>query len=137
MVHIVPERVLKTDQYRTWMDRFDRPRLHAGGDGHCWNRPLGFSRFPSSTEHLILNEHVSTVHNVRSHKIQTQLNVIHPEIFPQLQTCTTTVTSDWSTRPSVLHCRQRETRRNLKVPGFALRNLWPPFRSPMSELSVS
>lgn len=59
--------------------------------GRRWNRPFGFCRFPSSTEHLILNEHVSTLHNVRSHKIQTQLNMIHPEIFPQLQTCRTTV----------------------------------------------
>ncbi|KAG8006513.1 Zinc phosphodiesterase ELAC protein 2 [Nibea albiflora] len=62
VVHMTPERVLKTDQYKAWMERF-----------------------PSTTEHLILNEHVCTAHNVRSHKIQTQLNMIHPEIFPQLQ----------------------------------------------------
>lgn len=48
-------------------------------------------RFPSTTEHLILNEQVSTVHNVRSHKIQAQLNMIHPEIFPQLETIRTKV----------------------------------------------
>uniref|UniRef100_A0A671X356 Zinc phosphodiesterase ELAC protein 2 n=1 Tax=Sparus aurata TaxID=8175 RepID=A0A671X356_SPAAU len=62
VVHMTPDSVLNTDEYKTWMERF-----------------------PSTTEHLILNEHVSTVHNVRSHKIQAQLNMIHPEIFPQLQ----------------------------------------------------
>uniref|UniRef100_A0A3B5L6T5 Zinc phosphodiesterase ELAC protein 2 n=1 Tax=Xiphophorus couchianus TaxID=32473 RepID=A0A3B5L6T5_9TELE len=59
---MTPESVLETDQYKEWMERF-----------------------PSSTEHLILNEHVNTVHNVRSHKIQTQLNMIHPHIFPPLR----------------------------------------------------
>lgn len=63
VVHMAPEVVLKTERYQEWMERF-----------------------PSSTEHLVLNEHVQTVHNVRSHKIQTQLNMIHPEIFPQLKT---------------------------------------------------
>ncbi|XP_008292054.1 zinc phosphodiesterase ELAC protein 2 isoform X2 [Stegastes partitus] len=62
VVHMTPECVLKTDEYKEWMERF-----------------------PSTTEHLILNEHVSPVHNVRSHKIQVQLNMIHPEIFPQLK----------------------------------------------------
>uniref|UniRef100_A0A8C7GY12 Zinc phosphodiesterase ELAC protein 2 n=1 Tax=Oncorhynchus kisutch TaxID=8019 RepID=A0A8C7GY12_ONCKI len=62
VVHMSPESVLKTDEYKQWMERF-----------------------PSTTEHLILNEQVCTVHNVRSHKIQTQLNLIHPEIFPELQ----------------------------------------------------
>uniref|UniRef100_A0A673YR29 Zinc phosphodiesterase ELAC protein 2 n=1 Tax=Salmo trutta TaxID=8032 RepID=A0A673YR29_SALTR len=61
VVHMSPESVLKTDEYKQWMERF-----------------------PSTTEHLILNEQVCTVHNVRSHKIQTQLNLIHPEIFPDL-----------------------------------------------------
>ncbi|KAI4822292.1 hypothetical protein KUCAC02_007846, partial [Chaenocephalus aceratus] len=42
--------------------------------------------FPSTTEYLILNEHNCTVHNVRSHKIQAQLNMIHLEIFPELKT---------------------------------------------------
>uniref|UniRef100_A0A4W6FJ99 Zinc phosphodiesterase ELAC protein 2 n=1 Tax=Lates calcarifer TaxID=8187 RepID=A0A4W6FJ99_LATCA len=62
VVHMTPESVLNTDQYKQWMERF-----------------------PSTTEHLILNQQVFTVHNVRSHKIQTQLNMIHPEIFPQLR----------------------------------------------------
>lgn len=31
------------------------------------------------------------MHNVRSHKIQAQLNIIHPEIFPQLETFRTKV----------------------------------------------
>ncbi|KAI9515216.1 hypothetical protein NQZ68_026958, partial [Dissostichus eleginoides] len=50
----------------------------------CSNQQL--RRFPSTTEHLILNEHNCTVHNFRSHKIQAQLNMIHPEIFPKLKT---------------------------------------------------
>ncbi|KAF3699769.1 Zinc phosphodiesterase ELAC protein 2 [Channa argus] len=62
VVHMTPESVLKTDQYKEWMERF-----------------------PSTTEHLILNEQVSTVHNIRSHKIQAQLNMIHPEMFPELK----------------------------------------------------
>uniref|UniRef100_A0A3Q3MPY6 Zinc phosphodiesterase ELAC protein 2 n=1 Tax=Mastacembelus armatus TaxID=205130 RepID=A0A3Q3MPY6_9TELE len=62
VVHMTPESVLKMDQYKEWM-----------------------KRFPSSTEHLILNEHTCSVHNVRSHKIQAQLNMIHPEIFPELK----------------------------------------------------
>ncbi|XP_035511064.1 zinc phosphodiesterase ELAC protein 2 [Morone saxatilis] len=62
VAHMTPDSVLKTDQYKKWMERF-----------------------PSTTEHLILNEHVRSVHNVRSHKIQTQLNMIHPEIFPQFR----------------------------------------------------
>ncbi|XP_075942704.1 zinc phosphodiesterase ELAC protein 2 isoform X1 [Anarhichas minor] len=62
VVHMTPESVLSTDQYKRWMERF-----------------------PSTTEHLILNEQVCTVHNVRSHKIQAQLNVIHHDIFPELK----------------------------------------------------
>ncbi|XP_051573039.1 zinc phosphodiesterase ELAC protein 2-like [Myxocyprinus asiaticus] len=62
VVHMCPESVLNTDQYKSWMDRF-----------------------PSSTEHLVMNEQTYTHHNTRSHKLQTQLNLIHPEIFPQLK----------------------------------------------------
>ncbi|XP_076609694.1 zinc phosphodiesterase ELAC protein 2 [Chaetodon auriga] len=62
VVHMTPESVLKTDQYKQWMERFS-----------------------SSTEHLILNEYACTVHNIRSYKIQAQLNMIHPEIFPELR----------------------------------------------------
>uniref|UniRef100_A0A673XFY1 Zinc phosphodiesterase ELAC protein 2 n=1 Tax=Salmo trutta TaxID=8032 RepID=A0A673XFY1_SALTR len=76
VVHMSPESVLKTDEYKQWMERF-----------------------PSTTEHLILNEQVCTVHNVRSHKIQTQLNLIHPEIFPELQ-----------------HYKTKETQAALHVP---------------------
>ncbi|XP_036409388.1 zinc phosphodiesterase ELAC protein 2 [Megalops cyprinoides] len=68
VIHMVPESVLETDGYKSWMERF-----------------------PASTEHLILNEQVHTVHNIRSHKIQTQLNLIHPEIFPELKSCNTKV----------------------------------------------
>ncbi|XP_063070026.1 zinc phosphodiesterase ELAC protein 2 [Engraulis encrasicolus] len=62
VVHMTPESVLKTDKYQEWMERF-----------------------PSSTEHLVMNEQACTVHNARSHKIQAQLNLIHPDIFPELK----------------------------------------------------
>ncbi|XP_043924081.1 zinc phosphodiesterase ELAC protein 2 isoform X2 [Protopterus annectens] len=62
VVHMTPETVLQNDNYKKWMEGF-----------------------PSTTEHLILNESSQTVHNLRIHKIQTQLNLIHPEIFPLLK----------------------------------------------------
>lgn len=61
VVHMTPEAVLNTDAYKRWMERF-----------------------PSSTEHLVMNEQACTPHNVRSYKIQTQLHLIHPRIFPEL-----------------------------------------------------
>ncbi|KAI5608649.1 zinc phosphodiesterase ELAC protein 2, partial [Silurus asotus] len=68
VVHMTPESVLELPEYQRWMQRFS-----------------------SSTEHLIMNEQVSTIHNIRSHKIQTQLNLIHPDIFPELQHYTSKV----------------------------------------------
>ncbi|KAK1163829.1 zinc phosphodiesterase ELAC protein 2-like isoform X1 [Acipenser oxyrinchus oxyrinchus] len=62
VVHMTPESILQTDRYKEWMERFG-----------------------PTTEHLILNEQAQTIHNLRSHKIQTQLNLIHPEIFPALK----------------------------------------------------
>ncbi|XP_069807990.1 zinc phosphodiesterase ELAC protein 2 isoform X2 [Dendropsophus ebraccatus] len=61
VIHMTPEHILKNSNYREWMERF--------GPG---------------TEHLLLNEHTSTVHNLSSYRIQSQLHLIHPEIFPQL-----------------------------------------------------
>ncbi|XP_027630747.1 zinc phosphodiesterase ELAC protein 2 [Tupaia chinensis] len=61
VVHMAPESVLVDGRYQQWMERF-------GPD----------------TQHLILNENCASVHNLRSHKIQTQLNLIHPDIFPPL-----------------------------------------------------
>ncbi|XP_072531225.1 zinc phosphodiesterase ELAC protein 2 [Salminus brasiliensis] len=62
VVHMTPESLLKSEEYQRWMERF-----------------------PSSTEHLIMNEQASSVHNIRSHKIQTQLNLIDANVFPKLQ----------------------------------------------------
>ena len=45
---------------------------------------LFLHRFGPDTQHLILNESCTSIHNLRSHKIQTQLNLIHPDIFPPL-----------------------------------------------------
>ncbi|XP_073516349.1 zinc phosphodiesterase ELAC protein 2 [Phyllobates terribilis] len=61
VIHMTPEHVLHHGTYRQWMERF--------GPG---------------TEHLLLNEHACTVHNLSSYKVQSQLHLIHPEIFPQL-----------------------------------------------------
>ncbi|XP_054564963.1 zinc phosphodiesterase ELAC protein 2 isoform X2 [Eptesicus fuscus] len=61
VAHLAPESVLADGRYQQWMERF-------GPD----------------TQHLILNENCTSVHNLRSHKIQTQLNLIHPDIFPPL-----------------------------------------------------
>ncbi|KAK1162202.1 zinc phosphodiesterase ELAC protein 2-like isoform X1 [Acipenser oxyrinchus oxyrinchus] len=66
VVHMTPESILQTDRYKEWMERFG-----------------------PTTEHLILNEQAHTIHNIRSHKIQTQLNLIHPEIFPAPRNCET------------------------------------------------
>ncbi|RLV63734.1 hypothetical protein DV515_00017968, partial [Chloebia gouldiae] len=63
VIHMTPEAVLRDSRYQQWMQRF--------GPG---------------TQHLVLNENSSAVHNPRSYKIQTQLNLIHPEIFPLLTT---------------------------------------------------
>ncbi|XP_028912871.2 zinc phosphodiesterase ELAC protein 2 [Ornithorhynchus anatinus] len=64
VVHLAPEGVLQDGRYQRWMERF-------GPD----------------TQHLVLNENCPSVHNLRSHKIQTQLNLIHPDIFPLLARC--------------------------------------------------
>ncbi|KAM4034896.1 LOW QUALITY PROTEIN: zinc phosphodiesterase ELAC protein 2 [Anomaloglossus baeobatrachus] len=61
VIHMTPEHVLNHRSYRQWMERFGR-----------------------GTEHLLLNEHASTVHNLSSYKVQSQLHLIHPEIFPPL-----------------------------------------------------
>ncbi|XP_073435797.1 zinc phosphodiesterase ELAC protein 2 [Dendrobates tinctorius] len=61
VIHMTPEHILNRSTYRQWMERFG-----------------------PSTEHLLLNEHTSTVHNLSSYKVQSQLHLIHPDIFPQL-----------------------------------------------------
>ncbi|XP_057572020.1 zinc phosphodiesterase ELAC protein 2 isoform X2 [Hippopotamus amphibius kiboko] len=61
VVHVAPEHVLLDGRYQQWMERF-------GPD----------------TQHLVLNENCESVHNLRSHKTQTQLGLIHPGIFPPL-----------------------------------------------------
>ncbi|XP_069338058.1 zinc phosphodiesterase ELAC protein 2 isoform X3 [Eulemur rufifrons] len=61
VVHMAPESVLADSRYQQWMERF-------GPD----------------TQHLVLNENCASVHNLRSHKIQAQLGLIHPGIFPPL-----------------------------------------------------
>ncbi|NXX30645.1 RNZ2 protein, partial [Nicator chloris] len=72
VIHMTPEAVLRDSRYQQWMERF--------GPG---------------TQHLVLNENSSAVHNPRSYKIQTQLNLIHPEIFPLLTTYQSKVIHTW------------------------------------------
>ncbi|KAM4691183.1 zinc phosphodiesterase ELAC protein 2 [Rhinophrynus dorsalis] len=61
VIHMTPEHIIQSSSYKQWMERFG-----------------------SQTEHLILNESASTVHNLRSYKTQTQLNLVHSDIFPPL-----------------------------------------------------
>uniref|UniRef100_A0A452V7R0 Zinc phosphodiesterase ELAC protein 2 n=1 Tax=Ursus maritimus TaxID=29073 RepID=A0A452V7R0_URSMA len=61
VAHMAPECVLEDPRYQQWMERFG-----------------------PATQHLVLNESCSSVHNLRSHKIQTQLSLIHPTLFPPL-----------------------------------------------------
>ncbi|KAJ7316154.1 hypothetical protein JRQ81_002316 [Phrynocephalus forsythii] len=61
IIHITPEFILRDSRYKQWMESFG-----------------------PETQHLILNENCQSVHCFRSYKIQTQLNLIHPEIFPLL-----------------------------------------------------
>ncbi|XP_074081255.1 zinc phosphodiesterase ELAC protein 2 isoform X2 [Macrotis lagotis] len=61
VVHMTPESILQDSRYQQWMERFG-----------------------PQTQHLILNENCTSVHNLRSLKIQTQLNLIDSNIFPQL-----------------------------------------------------
>ncbi|XP_051851542.1 zinc phosphodiesterase ELAC protein 2 [Antechinus flavipes] len=61
VVHMTPESILKDNRYKQWMERFG-----------------------PQTQHLVLNENCTSVHNLRSFKIQTQLNLIDSHIFPQL-----------------------------------------------------
>ncbi|XP_004760196.1 zinc phosphodiesterase ELAC protein 2 [Mustela putorius furo] len=63
VVHMAPQCVLEDPRYQQWMERFG-----------------------TATQHLVLNESCPSVHNLRSHKIQTQLSLIHPTIFPPLAT---------------------------------------------------
>ncbi|GIY02889.1 zinc phosphodiesterase ELAC protein 2 [Caerostris extrusa] len=61
VVHFTPSEILKSPLYQKWMQRF-----------------------PSTTCHLILNEDCSTVNSTAVHKIQHQLNLLHPQIFSLL-----------------------------------------------------
>uniref|UniRef100_A0A670YPW7 Zinc phosphodiesterase ELAC protein 2 n=1 Tax=Pseudonaja textilis TaxID=8673 RepID=A0A670YPW7_PSETE len=41
--------------------------------------------FGENTQHLILNENCKSIHHLHSYRIQSQLNYIHPKIFPLLK----------------------------------------------------
>uniref|UniRef100_A0AAY5ELK7 Zinc phosphodiesterase ELAC protein 2 n=1 Tax=Electrophorus electricus TaxID=8005 RepID=A0AAY5ELK7_ELEEL len=117
VVHMTPEAVLRTEEYQHWMERFS-----------------------SGTEHLVMNEQVCTIHNIRSYKIQTQLHMIHADIFPELQHYRTTETqvplhvpsvraecllkyqlkpkAEWQ-RDAIVSCNKEEfAQEAAEVPGF-------------------
>uniref|UniRef100_A0A4W4GWW1 Zinc phosphodiesterase ELAC protein 2 n=1 Tax=Electrophorus electricus TaxID=8005 RepID=A0A4W4GWW1_ELEEL len=108
VVHMTPEAVLRTEEYQHWMERFS-----------------------SGTEHLVMNEQVCTIHNIRSYKIQTQLHMIHADIFPELQHYRTTVmvahgdSPAWTaiclpdSRDAIVSCNKEEfAQEAAEVPGF-------------------
>ncbi|CAL1287430.1 unnamed protein product [Larinioides sclopetarius] len=61
VVHFTPPEVLQCCRYQEWMQRF-----------------------PASTCHLILNGDCATVNSLAIHRIQHQLNLLHPGIFSLL-----------------------------------------------------
>uniref|UniRef100_A0A8C5SXS1 Zinc phosphodiesterase ELAC protein 2 n=1 Tax=Laticauda laticaudata TaxID=8630 RepID=A0A8C5SXS1_LATLA len=62
IVHITPDSVLKDSRYKQWLESFGE-----------------------NTQHLILNENCKSIHHLHSYRIQSQLNYIHPKIFPLLK----------------------------------------------------
>ncbi|GAB6025734.1 hypothetical protein CHUAL_014047 [Chamberlinius hualienensis] len=62
VVHFTPAAVVKTAKYQEWLERFH-----------------------SSTEHMFLNDSNRGVSSLAVHKIQHQLNLVNPNIFPLLK----------------------------------------------------
>ncbi|XP_077995055.1 zinc phosphodiesterase ELAC protein 2-like [Glandiceps talaboti] len=61
VVHQTPPHVVKTDRYQAWMERFG-----------------------TSTDHLVMNEDCNSDCLAKSYIMQTKLNMIHSEIFPNV-----------------------------------------------------
>ncbi|XP_015127939.1 ribonuclease Z, mitochondrial isoform X2 [Diachasma alloeum] len=61
IVHFTPEKVIKMSKYREWMEKF-----------------------PTSTQHLIINAANNSYSFEALHQIQHKLNLVHPTIFPIL-----------------------------------------------------
>lgn len=61
VIHFTPENVINNSKYKEWM-----------------------SKFGTETKHLILNEKNKGHTSEAIHKMQYQLNLIHPTIFPLL-----------------------------------------------------
>ncbi|XP_063972569.1 ribonuclease Z, mitochondrial [Diachasmimorpha longicaudata] len=59
VVHFTPEEVLKTNRYREWMEKF-----------------------PTTTQHVIINEDNNSYCFEALHRMQNQLHLVHPTIFP-------------------------------------------------------
>lgn len=61
VVHFTPSKILHSPKYQEWMQRF-----------------------PNTTSHLILNTDCSSINSIATHRIQHQLNLLHPGIFSLL-----------------------------------------------------
>lgn len=59
--HFTPEKIFTTQQYQDWI-----------------------KKFPSKTEHIILNDENTCMGSEAVYKNQSLLNMLHPEIFPLL-----------------------------------------------------
>ncbi|KAG8174497.1 hypothetical protein JTE90_000196, partial [Oedothorax gibbosus] len=62
IVHFTPSKILNSPKYQKWMQQF-----------------------PSTTCHLILNSDCASLNSLAVHRIQHQLNLLHPGIFSLLQ----------------------------------------------------
>lgn len=61
VVHFTPPDIIKTDKYRSWMQKFSE-----------------------STQHLVLNTENPTLNSIAIHRIQQKLHLVHPQIFSLL-----------------------------------------------------
>ncbi|GFS29622.1 zinc phosphodiesterase ELAC protein 2 [Nephila pilipes] len=61
VIHFTPSKILHSSKYQEWIQRF-----------------------PKTTSHLILNKDCSSVNSLAIHRIQHQLNLLHPRIFSLL-----------------------------------------------------
>ncbi|KAF7995998.1 hypothetical protein HCN44_009036 [Aphidius gifuensis] len=61
IVHFTPENILNSKKYRDWM-----------------------IKFPKTTEHIIINEYNNCYSYEALHRIQHQLTLLHPNIFPTI-----------------------------------------------------
>ncbi|XP_071814557.1 zinc phosphodiesterase ELAC protein 2-like [Apostichopus japonicus] len=59
VIHICPMKIQEDKRYQDWVNRFD-----------------------PSVEHIFCTDHCHSVTHLKSRRVQTKLNLVHPEIFP-------------------------------------------------------